>query len=83
MLRDLIKLEKTEDKKSSTRKNLPKGKGNLNDGEFLIGNHRGQKEMAKYFSSPERKNLVTQNSLPSEKYPSGIKERSNSQKNKN
>lgn len=61
---------------------MPKGKDDLNDREFLIRNHGGQKEMAKYFSSSERKNPLTPSSLSSEKYPSGIQDKSNSQKHK-
>lgn len=43
------------------------GRGeNLNKTEFLIRNHRGQKEVAQNFSGAERKEPSPQNSISSE-----------------
>lgn len=50
----------------TVRENVLTCENNLNNSGFLIRNYRGQKEWAHHFSSAERKELSSQNSISSE-----------------
>lgn len=60
MLRHItVKFLKTEDKEKKNLKpgkntSSPTGEDNINNTRFLIRNHGGQKEVARYFQVPEK-----------------------------
>lgn len=63
-----LKTRQTENLESSKKETTPylQWKNNSNISGFLIGNHGGQKEVAQYISSIERKELPTLNAISSE-----------------